>query len=192
MGNFASQAHVRIPDGAGTTHEFWLHRRSTDPRGMDDAGAPKPGVGQNPGSLKAEAGQAVGSSTPADGRPSFRPSAGGATFDGGRVPVWSEFNVLLPPATDPTAKPPPSPFAEACEALRRRAGDGDVEHIVLDDTTLPQQSDDVDRKAYWVLTDDGCLTIGLAREDLLAGEEIQLDAEQTRRLARMLVSGVEP
>ena len=186
MGNFASQAHVRIPDGAGTTHEFWLHRRSSDTRGMDNARAPKPGVGKNPGSLKAGAGQAVGSSTPADGRPSFRPSAGGATFDGGRVPVWSQFNVLLPPATDPTAKPPPSPFAEACEALRRRADDGGVENIVLDDTTLPQESAGVDYTPYWLLSDDGGLTIG-------SGDElIRLDAEQTRRLARMLVSGVEP
>ncbi len=185
MENFASQAHVRIPDGAGTTHEFWLHRRSTDPRGMDDAGAPKPGVGQNPGSLKAGAGQAVGSSTPADGRPSFRPSAGGATSGAECDRVWSPGNVLAHPVSDPAEKPPRSPFVEACEALRRLIPDGGVESIVLDDTTLPQESAGVDYTPYWLLSDDGGLTIG-------SGDElIRLDAEQTRRLARMLVSGVE-
>lgn len=105
--------------------------------------------------------------------------------------VWDAANALPPISRKP------SPFSEACEAIRSKIMAGiPIEEITLDDTTLPLASCNTQHtqiepdseaqrvKPFWLLSDTGHLTIG-------AGDEmIQLSPPEVRRLARVLASGV--
>lgn len=195
-------------------HDEWI---SFSPR-PDLPRQPQPGVGENPGSLQAEAGQAVGSSTPAEARPSFARPAGEATVaDAGMV--WNESNVLPHPGqyAGLRSRHVNETFVEACEAMRRDMASGKAG---VSAPPMSRREADESLRAAWAdlkrsigevahveEINLGDATLPREREPvdytpywmlgddgslcIGSGDEmIRLDPDQTRRLANMLTRGV--
>lgn len=111
----------------------------------------------------------AGSSSPAP--------AGSPVLASGRPHVWEAANVL------PPIPRKPSPFADACDTLRRALDAGTpIEEITLDDSTLPQLPEPA--QASWMVSDQIELFVSLGDEVL------RLDREQSRYLCEVLNTGL--
>lgn len=133
------------------------------------------GAGQAAG--RCETG-AAGRGTAGAGSSSPAP-AGSPVQASGRPHVWEAANVL------PPIPRKPSPFADACDTLRRALDAGTpIEEITLDDSTLPHLPNPP--QASWMVSDQIELFVSLGDEVL------RLDREQSEHLSWVLNDGLNP